>query len=324
MRRLLHIAILLSILTLKGFSQQTPLYSQYMMNGFLLNPAIAGSAGYSAINLTTREQWVGFQDAPATRALSFQTRLTRKSHISRRAPLRLKGKLGELNGTVGLGGYVFNHRNGAVSKTGMKITYAYHLDLDQAQLSFGLSMVGYQYRLDDDRIELEIPDDPVWSGLHKSVLIPDADAGIYLSTPNAWAGFSVDQLFESVWKFGDAGYDQLVMERTYSLLGGYEFEVSPDVIVAPSVYVKLAENGKAQVDVHGKLYYQQTYWGGITYRTGHALILMAGVSVDRLVFGYAFDIGLNSIMKHSLGTHEFTFIAKLGDFSRSQKWLTRY
>ena len=40
---------------LDGFSQQVPLYSQYMLNGFLLNPAVAGSEGYTAVNLTARE-----------------------------------------------------------------------------------------------------------------------------------------------------------------------------------------------------------------------------------------------------------------------------
>jgi hypothetical protein len=94
--------------------------------------------------------------------------------------------------------------------------------------------------------------------------------------------------------------------------------------VSPSAHVKLAENGKFQADINGKIYYQQSYWGGLTYRTGHSIILMAGVSVDRLAFGYAFDIGLNSIMKHSFGSHEFTFIAKIGDYTRRHRWLTRY
>ena len=52
--------------------------------------------------------------------------------------------------------------------------------------------------------------------------------------------------------------------------------------------------------------------------------MMAGVSIDKLVFGYAFDIGLNSIMKSSYGTHEFTFIAKFGDNARRYRWLNRF
>ena len=103
-----------------------------------------------------------------------------------------------------------------------------------------------------------------------------------------------------------------------------EFMLRFDIILTPSTLVKFAENGKLQADITGKLLYQQSYWAGLGYRTGHAIILMAGLSVDKLIFGYAFDIGLNSIMKYSFGTHEFTFIAKFGDNARRYRWLNRF
>jgi len=46
--------VLLACETLK--SQQLPIYSQYMMNSYLLNPAVAGHEGYTSLNLTVREQ----------------------------------------------------------------------------------------------------------------------------------------------------------------------------------------------------------------------------------------------------------------------------
>jgi len=324
MRQFAYLIILLTVFTLEGYSQQVPLYSQYMLNGFLLNPGAAGSEGYTAVNLTAREQWIGLQNGPGTYALSFQTRILKKSYISRGASVRKRKRLGSRSGNVGLGGYIFNDRNGAVERIGLKGTYAYHINFPQSQLSFGLSFVAYQFRLDDDKITLENPGDNLWQGARKAVFIPDADAGVYYTAANYWAGFSVDQLFESILKIGDSGYDQYVMERNYYLMGGYDFEVKRDVIITPSALLKYAENGKFQADISGKFYYQQTYWGGLTYRTGHAIIVMAGVSIDKLVFGYAFDIGLNSIMKHSYGTHEFTFIAKFGDNARRYRWLNRF
>ena len=54
-----------------------------MLNGFLLNPAAAGSEGYTAVNMTAREQWIGINNGPGTYALSFQTRILKKSYISR-------------------------------------------------------------------------------------------------------------------------------------------------------------------------------------------------------------------------------------------------
>lgn len=324
MRRLGYIVCLLTLFALPGQGQQAPQYSQYMLNGFLLNPGVAGSEGYTAINLTAREQWAGFQGGPSTYALSFQTRIIKKNQISRTSIGSRRRSNNSKGGRVGLGGYIFNHKNGAVERIGMKGTYAYHIRLDDSQLSFGLSLVGYQYKLNDDKIKLENENDSFWAGANKSVFIPDADAGVYYTTRDFWVGFSVDQLFESELKFGDAGYDNFVMERTYYLMGGYDFEPRRDVILTPSFLLKYAENGKMQADLNAKIFFNQTIWTGLTYRTGSSIIVMAGVSVDRLVFGYAFDIGLNSIMKHSFGTHEFTFIAKLGDKARRFRWLNRF
>ncbi len=324
MRKLLYISLFLGVFLTEGRSQQVPLFSQYILNGFLINPAIAGSEGYTAVNITAREQWIGFKNAPGTYALSFQTRVLKKSYISRGTSVRKRKKSGSRGGNVGLGGYIFNDRNGAVGRTGLKFTYAYHLNFRHSQLSFGLSMVGYQFRIDDDLIHLADPGDELWLGAHKSVFIPDADFGIYYSARNYWGGFSVDQMFESILKIGDSGYDRYKMERNYYLIGGYDFELNRDLIITPSTLLKYAENGKFQADITGKLIFKQSYWGGLTYRTGQSIIILLGVSVDKLVFGYAYDIGLNSIMKHSYGTHEFTFVAKFGDNARRYRWLNRF
>ena len=324
MKRLIYIALFLGGILSEGFSQQVPLYSQYMLNGFLLNPAVAGSEGYTAVNLTAREQWIGLQNGPGTYALSFQTRVLRKSYISRETSILKDQQENTRSGNIGVGGYFFKDRNGAVERTGFKGTYAYHIIFPESQLSFGLSFVAYQYRLNEDLINFADPGDVLWLGADKSVFIPDADAGVYYTASKYWAGLSVDQLFESTLKIGDSGYARYVMERNYYIMGGYDFEVKPEITISPSTLIKIAENGKLQADINGKIFIQQTYWGGLTYRTGHALIVMAGISIDKFMFGYAFDIGLNSIMKHSYGSHEFTFIVKFGDNARRYRWLNRF
>ena len=324
MKKLLYIIIFLVGFLVEASAQQVPLYSQYMLNGFLLNPAVAGSEGYTAINLTAREQWIGMEHAPGTYALSFQTRILKKSHISRGTSVRRKSTSGSRGGKVGLGGYLFNDRNGAVERIGLKGTYAYHINFRHSQLSFGLSLVAYQFSLDDDLIHLLDPGDELWLGAHKAVFIPDADVGVYYNARNYWGGFSVDQLFESILKIGDSGYDRYVMERNYYLIGGYDFELNRDLTFSPSTLLKYAESQKFQADISGKFHFQQSYWAGLTYRTGQSIIILAGVSIDKFIFGYAYDIGLNSIMKYSYGTHEFTFIAKFGDNARRFRWLNRF
>lgn len=112
MKRFLYITFLLSCFMLDGFSQQVPLYSQYMLNGFLLNPAVAGSEGYTAVNLTAREQWIGLNEAPRTYALSFQTRILKKSYISRESSIKRRQRQGSRGGNVGVGDTFLTTRTG--------------------------------------------------------------------------------------------------------------------------------------------------------------------------------------------------------------------
>ena len=172
------IAFTLTITPFISKAQQLPVYSQYMMNGFLINPAVAGHEGYTAINLTAREQHLGLKEAPGTYALSYQTRLLKNSYISRSASIRKRKRVMSRSGRVGYGVYAFTDMSGAFNRTGLQGTYTYHVPLDNSQLSFGLSVTGYQFRIDDSKIRLLEVDDPILLNTEKSAFIPDANFGV--------------------------------------------------------------------------------------------------------------------------------------------------
>ncbi len=305
-------------------AQQVPLYSQYMFNGFLINPAIAGAEGYTGINLTARQQWVGFKDSPSTYALSAHTRILRKSYISKEASVRRRKMASSQSGRVGVGGYIFSDRNGAVERTGFKGTYAYHLHLNTYQLSMGLSLTAYQFRLNPNKIILEDPSDELWLNANGTSLIPDADVGLYFDTRNFYLGLSAEQILESVLKLGRNGYDQYRMERNYYLIGGYDFRLYETVLLSPTTLVKFSEAGAFQADLSAKINYDQKYWVGATYRTTNTIILFGGLSWDKFLVGYSFDIAMSRLMRRSFGTHEFLIAVKLGDSARRYRWLNRY
>ena len=304
-------------------AQQVPLYSQYMMNGFLMNPAIAGSEGYTAINLIAREQWLGLKNAPKTHAISAQTRLLKNSYISRMASVKKRQKLGSRSGKVGLGGYVYNDKNGPINRTGMQLSYAYHLRMQQSQLSFGLSGMFYQFSIDQTKIRFE-EQDMFFELAEKSIFIPDASTGIYYSDPKLFAGLSVSQLFQSAMRFKEKGYAEYKMKRYYFLTAGYDLDVNHFLTIEPSFLLKANENLVWQADVNTKFIFNDEYWAGLSYRTGNSLVFMGGVRVDKYLFGYAFDYTLSSIMKHSYGSHEFMAAILLGDNTRRYRWLNRY
>ena len=203
MRKSILYSTLVFILTIFTFehisAQQLPIYSQYWMNKFLLNPAVAGHEGYTSVNLTVREQWVGLPDAPSTYAISGQTRLLKNSFISRNRSIRRRQQIMSRSGKVGYGGYIFSDNNGIFNKTGLQGTYSYHLTLRRSQLSFGGSLLAYQYQINKEKIRLStrVVDDAKILNAEDRSLILDANFGTYYSDRNIYAGLSVHNLFES-------------------------------------------------------------------------------------------------------------------------------
>jgi type IX secretion system PorP/SprF family membrane protein len=320
-------------------AQQLPVYSQYMMNGFLLNPAVAGHEGYTAINVTAREQWLGLKDAPSTYAVSAQTRLLRNSFISRSASIRKRKRVMSRSGRVGYGVYAYTDMAGAFNRTGFQGTYSYHIPLPNAQLSFGVSLCGFQFRIDDSKMKLLDADDQLLLNTKRSAIIPDANFGVYYSNAHLYAGVSAMQLFQSPLRLGgDNDGPGFRMVRHYFATAGYRFEIARDLLLEPSFLFKTTEKFVAQVDVNVKTYIGENYWAGVSFRSGgsyslveetlrgkgSALIIMGGLKVDRYYFGYAFDYTFNAIGARTFGSHEIMAAVKFGDNARRYRWLNRY
>src|SRR6056297_763107 len=93
-------------------AQQMPIYTQYKLNGHVLNPAISGARGVTTINLTTREQWLGFKGSPNTYTLSAEWRLLKRRAGVSSGLLGIKRLQSGREGRVGLGGVIFRDNNG--------------------------------------------------------------------------------------------------------------------------------------------------------------------------------------------------------------------
>lgn len=325
MRRLSFILLLFLIVNLT-FGQQLPLYSQYLYNKYLINPAVAGSDGYTSISLTAREQWVGYSGAPRTFSFSWQTRMLKKSFILKQTRVKREVFRPKSDGKVGLGGYVFSDKNGLIQRTGFQVSYAYHMWLQHStQLSFGLGFTGYYYKIDEKQISFEDPNEP-WlnNNLRRGVFVPDVTFGVYLLNPRYGFGFSADQLSEAAAKIGGPAYKDLTVNRQYYLFGSYDISPAINTIIQPSFLLKMSEQLKPQLDIGATYIFNQGFWAGLAYRTSGALIANIGVKYQNMFFGYAYDYTLQEIQTITYGTHELTVALKFGDNSRRYRWLDRY
>jgi len=307
-------------------AQQLPLYTQYMNNGFLINPAMAGYDGYTIYNMTFRKQWLGFKNSPTTYSLSGQTRILRKSYVIIKKNVRKNVAKPSTKGRVGLGAAAFNDINGLVSRTGLQVSYAYHIFLHRSQISFGLMGQAFQYRINEDEVVFGTDNyDPIKNnGFNTVAFIPDANFGFYWTSEKHFLGFSANQLFQSRLKLGSSDLGQLKLYRHYYFIGGYRFDLTSDFMLEPSTLIKTSEQFFPQADVSLKLHYKTDYWAGLSYRTGGSAAAMFGVRMNQLYLGYAYEYTFSNIRKHSFGTNEILLSLKLGSNLRRYRWTNRY
>jgi type IX secretion system PorP/SprF family membrane protein len=214
---------------------------------------------------------------------------------------------------------------GPLDRTGLEGTYAYHLDLDEAQLSFGLSAVFYQFKLDKSQVVTSDDEyDPLIDGIKGTIYIPDANFGVFYKSATFYGGASVMQIFQSSIQFGDNNGSEYRLKRNYNMMAGYTYELNSTIILEPSLLLKIPTSQKAQIDVNAKVYYKDNYWAGLSYRTGSAMVVFLGARFDRYYIGYAFDYNFNPLQHYTYGTHEFMAAVKLGDTARRYRWLNTY
>ena len=328
MRIKLFIYLFLAFVCRIGMAQQSPLYSQYILNEFIINPATAGNDGMTAITLNGRKQWLGWKFAPENYSASISGRILKspQSFVAKRSGARSQKK--GPSGRVGLGGSVIVDRNGAMNKTSVSFTYAYHLPFHNSQLSMGLTFLANQFRIDDEFAEVVDPGDPLNGLIGSSTFSPDAGLGIDFSATKFHAGLAAYNLFQSPVKFGaeSIDYRELRLERHYYFLGTYKdkFQSKPEWQYEPSLVARGTERFNGMIEASVRFIYMNEYWFGFSGRTTKDIIFLMGLKVDMFYFGYSFDYGFNDIAKLSYGSHEVVVAIKLGDNTRRYRYWERY
>jgi type IX secretion system PorP/SprF family membrane protein len=327
------IILLLTTVAHIASAQQLPLYNQYLYNKFLINPAHAGSDGFTSFNVTVREQWVGYSGAPRTYSFSIQTRILKKDHEITKNIFNKKVYRPKTDGKIGLGAYVFSDHNGLIQRTGFQVAYSYNMWLaDYTQLSMGLGFTGYHFFINATELSFGERGEPwVTENLRRGVFIPDADFGLYLLNPKFDLGFSALQMFGAAVRIGDYAYRNYKMDRHFYLFGSYTIATDNRTNLEPSFLMKISEQLKPQLDLGLTYIYDQKVWAGLTYRTNTGIIanirfryIPVHENQSALFIGYAVDFSLNQIQTVTYGTHELTIALKFGDSRRKYRWLDRY
>lgn len=297
--------LIISLLLFSGsslFSQQLPHFSQYYLNDFMINPAVAGSRGYFEGISVHRYQWEGITDAPRTYTLSVN------------GPTK--------NRKMGLGGYIFTDNVGPTRRTGFNLSYAYHLKINEKlKLSLGLNAGVMQFMIDASKITLRDQNDAIITNGVQSELVPDVGFGLYLYHKKFFFGVSIPQLLNYNVEFFEEGENPTgTLPAHFFTTAGYKFHVSEDFTVEPIVFVKYVNPAPVQVEGTLKLTYKNKVWLAGSYRDLDAIAVSVGFFVSNsFTIGYAYDITTTNLKNYSNGTHEVLIGARFYNKKAKEK-----
>ena len=282
-----------------GISLGYPVYSQYLQNGLLINPAYAGSRGALSAFLSYRMQWMGIPDAPV-----FQT-------ISLNAPMK--------NDKVGLGLMAQFMQFGFTKSQSIYASYAYHIKLEKGKLSFGLKG-GFDRSntvYPSDRY-LTVPGDKVFVN-DSPYFLPNIGAGVYYFSDKLFAGLSVPSFLSYRKNSSTSAIEAYHSFSKYDLIfsAGGLITFSPAVKFKPSVLIdySLEKTKKlTQLDINANVIIGDLIWIGGSWRTSEQVavgILQVQLN-PQLMFGFSYDYPVGRMNNYSKGSSEFILRYEFG------------
>ncbi|OKL40908.1 PorP/SprF family type IX secretion system membrane protein [Pontibacter flavimaris] len=300
--------LILSILAvaMQAMGQQRPQHSQYMLNNYLLNPAISGIEDYADIRLSHRRQWVGIDGAPTTYYLSVHTPLNKGA---------ASNKYHRALAHHGVGAIIHTDKTGPLRRTGLSVSYAYHLPLTTSiNLSGGVSTGLIRNSINANDLDFSNDNDPLLGGGNINNTVLDLNLGLWLYSRNFSVGVAGAQLLEDAGSFNADRNNEAVLplQRHYFITGSYRLEPTESIDVIPSVMVKLADPSPASIDASLRVMYAERFWLGGAYRHNDALTAMVGVYISPLLdLSYSYDFTTSDLNRVSAGTHEVVLGFKL-------------
>ena len=327
MKRLLLLFILILFFCAESRSQEgIPVYFDYLAdNYYLVYPSMAGIGEGGKLRLTARKQWFDVEDTPSLQTVNANFRVGQNS---------------------GVGGIIFNDSNGFHSQTGIKGTYAHHLQLGGDfrtlnQLSFGLSGTVLLSSLDETEFRSVIPD-PAITGVKNTASYVNFDLGLSYNYLEFYAHFTVQNVLateRNLLRVGRGNFNDFAIIdnlRRYLISAGYVFGKGVTRIEPSVLYQQTDFTNEKALDINAKAYRDlgdnTIIWGGLSYRRSfesttfvqgaafgdqrlQLITPIAGVNYKNFIFSYNYSYQTGDIRFDSGGFHQITLGYDIGQGS---------
>ncbi len=266
-----------------SFGQQDPLYSQYINNPMVINPAYAGLNNNFNASLSYRTQWGGFEGNPTT--------------------VNVNGHISLVDNRVGAGLLIVQDKIGNVTNTEFQLAGAYKLQLEDVTFSFGMQAGVINFQSDFNKLNLADPGDPAFAG-NENLSKPNIGAGVALKSERYFVGLSVPRLLSTTFK-SSMGEQFDLYNQHYYLFGGYVFNMGTRIRLKPSVLLKSVKGSPLSTDLNFNLNIDQLYTAGVFTRNFNTYGIQLGALLkEQFRLGYTFEIPTAGSVGSQFNTHE--------------------
>ncbi len=312
MRKLLLIGLVFFITITSGQAQQDPMFTKYMFNTLIFNPAYAGSKEHMSVTLLHRDQWWGLDGGPTTQTLTIHS--------------PMKGN------RVGIGGSLLHDDIGPTKEIKLSGYYSYRISFNdgKSKLSFGLSASVSNWQADFSELVLDNLADPAFTAPQQEWL-PNAGVGIFYYNPHFYLGLSVPSVLNNTFEENKGGTTlQAAQVRHYYLGGGLilPFDAANTIVFKPSFLIKNSNlfgefqddamgnvGAPTEFDIDLSLLFYEALWVGASFRSAFegfngdssfdsADIWVAYFLRNGFRVGAAFDYTLTELQRPAQGSFE--------------------
>ncbi|TFG43410.1 MAG: type IX secretion system membrane protein PorP/SprF, partial [Bacteroidia bacterium] len=262
-----------------------------LQNGLVINPAYTGTREVLSCFLSYRIQWMGTSGSPFLQSISFHS------------PMK--------NDKVALGMMAQFMKYGATKSTSLFGSYAYHIKLKKGKVSFGLKAGVDLSNTDYTGLLLNDPGDPVFESNEKSLVLPNAGAGVYYFSDRFFAGLAIPSFLNyRRTSSGSAVPYHSFSQYDFLFSAGALIEIAPVLKFKPSVLIdySLQSTRKlTQFDINGNFIIADLIWAGGSWRVSEqvAVAILQVQMNHQLMFGFSYDYPFGRMNSYSKGSTEF-------------------
>lgn len=309
-RKISFLIVFLVLCTVQLQAQWDLPFSQHWKVKTFYNPSFAGETDKIQTAGLYKLQWTNVKNAP--------TRLL----ITADSPVEFFG----LRHGVGLVVYSENIENN-IRNTLYAVQYTYKQKLWKGYINAGVQAGLYDLKFDPHSYTL--PPDSTSGGGQSSLLVNpttqktfDLNAGISWTSKNVYLGVSASHVLEpNYYSINDTIAQQIEhgnhisgdstrahIPRTYYFTGGCNIKVPGTLFhLQPLVWVQTDLKNITNVQATLLIDYNNRFALGAAWRNRDGYSFIAGISIQGVELGYAYDLYTSGIGKLSKGNHEISF-----------------